>query len=479
MGFEAGEQPKGVRLGVMRSILEQASKLGARTTTEVCQQLIIPATEASKKPYIELLDASDVGNATVFISHAWKYPLAHSVNVMEQYEQDHPNSFYWFDLVLNSQHGTAERPFEWWCKTFQESIEKIGAVVLVASPFSSPIPLTRSWCLFEIMCALNGGDSVTFEIRMPQEEKESFLSTLQEQYDVFQYALGTVKTQASEAYLATDKDNIFRAVEQSIGFQALNAKVSMLMRHWLMTVASEACDQIDVSAQTIKGFLGGATVFRELGRMFLKYGNQTKALELLRKDLERMEEEYGDDHKYIVPTLNYMASAFVQLHDLESALQTSQRALDILEHGVGLPTSGGEGPCYTNMGDCYFALGRYDEAKAMFTKAYGRHAMIHGQFSDVAAMSLCSLAKVALKQDDLAKAHECYQGVALVFQVGMYHPDGLEIASVNHDFGEFQLLQGDKEEAKKYLQQALVSREKILGLDHPDTMQTSRSLAQC
>ena len=48
----------------------------------------------------------------------------------------------------------------------KNSIEQIGTVVLVLAPWSSPVPLTRAWCLFEIMCSLNA-NQVDFRIRMP------------------------------------------------------------------------------------------------------------------------------------------------------------------------------------------------------------------------------------------------------------------------------------------------------------------------
>ena len=107
-----------------------------------------------------------VADATVFISHTWRYDLADSIDVMEQHEKSHPGSVFWFDLVMNNQHGTSTRPFEWWRHTFQHSIEQIGTVILVLVPWSSPVPLTRAWCLFEIMCSLNA-NQVDFRIRMP------------------------------------------------------------------------------------------------------------------------------------------------------------------------------------------------------------------------------------------------------------------------------------------------------------------------
>ena len=159
-------RPQGVRFPVLRDLLQEAQALGLTTTTEVCNGLIKPRTEKNRCAYADTLPAGMVADATVFISHTWRYDLADSIDVMEQHEKSHPGSVFWFDLVMNNQHGTSTRPFEWWRHTFQHSIEQIGTVVLVLAPWSSPVPLTRAWCLFEIMCSLNA-NQVDFRIRMP------------------------------------------------------------------------------------------------------------------------------------------------------------------------------------------------------------------------------------------------------------------------------------------------------------------------
>ena len=77
---------------------------------------------------------------------------------MEQHAKEHPGAYFWFDLYINNQHGTESVPQEWWSTTFKQSIKSIGSVLLVMSPWNNPTPLTRAWCLWEIMCALDQPD---------------------------------------------------------------------------------------------------------------------------------------------------------------------------------------------------------------------------------------------------------------------------------------------------------------------------------
>ncbi len=150
------------------------------TTTDICNIIVKPETKAQHTSYIDhfhrKLDANGrpfLAPATVFVSHAWKYKFSEPVDVMEQYEAENPNSYFWFDLLVNNQHDTSSRPQEWWKSTFTESIRQIGVVLLVLSPWNDPVPITRAWCLWEIMCAL-GQPGVSLVVRLPTAQVALF-----------------------------------------------------------------------------------------------------------------------------------------------------------------------------------------------------------------------------------------------------------------------------------------------------------------
>jgi len=46
-------------------------------------------------------------------------------------------------------------------------------VILVLAPWQNPVPLSRAWCLWEILCALDS-PGVEFLIRLPPADKQSF-----------------------------------------------------------------------------------------------------------------------------------------------------------------------------------------------------------------------------------------------------------------------------------------------------------------
>lgn len=114
----------------------------------------------------DLREKCTVGPATVFVSHAWGDSFLGMVDALERWEARRPGrddpdatpTFFWVDLFANSQHGTADRPFEWWLGVFATSIARVGCTVLVLQSAARPVPLSRVWCLWEIAataCAID------------------------------------------------------------------------------------------------------------------------------------------------------------------------------------------------------------------------------------------------------------------------------------------------------------------------------------
>jgi len=120
----AGPEPNltGVSAAFLRKFVEDATAaLGAGdfTTKDACDAVVVPRTRPQMCAYVDLyegqLDVSGrpyLAPATVFISHAWKYPLDTPVSVMLQHAEANPNAYCWFDLFVNNQvrHWGA-----WWC----------------------------------------------------------------------------------------------------------------------------------------------------------------------------------------------------------------------------------------------------------------------------------------------------------------------------------------------------------------------------
>lgn len=178
----------------LQVFLDVAAKAGrdAGSTADVSAAIVKPMTAATAaqpaRSGVEVLkDDNDkngkplVGEATVFVSHAWKLPFADIVAQLSLYEARHPGTYFWFDLFTNNQHTAVSLPQDWWATTFKEAIRKIGAVVLMFTPWEKPTITTRCWCLWEIFCGIETG--ATIEIELPAVDDASLREAIMNDID--------------------------------------------------------------------------------------------------------------------------------------------------------------------------------------------------------------------------------------------------------------------------------------------------------
>ena len=109
-------------------------------------------------------------------------------------------------------------------------------------------------------------------------------------------ALIGVKTEESDAFLATDKENIFKAVEASIGFAKLNSMVNDQMRLWFVQQGTRAVQQLEASGTDLSEDTEFVASCGQLGNMLYGFGQHELALELFAKALRIYRKELGEDH---------------------------------------------------------------------------------------------------------------------------------------------------------------------------------------
>ena len=141
-----------------------------------------------------------MARATHFVSHAWTYPFADLLAALEAHFErsagDNETAYLWVgmrsphqraqrrqltrrdasDIFVGNQHRAAQLPQSWWTQTFWQSVTDIGRTVLVLQPWDAPVPLTRSWCLWEIFNTLDGGAEL--QIALSPKQRKAFQEAL-------------------------------------------------------------------------------------------------------------------------------------------------------------------------------------------------------------------------------------------------------------------------------------------------------------
>ena len=246
--------PLGVSTSFIRHFIEEnKDTLSGMSTTDVCAKLIMLATAGRKCAFIDLLEGQFdaqgkpfAGPATVFVSHAWgSKTLDVFATMLDFADKDVDGGdgevFFWFDAFCNNQHDIGSKPFGWFCSTFKDGIASIGIVLQVMTPWDDPAPLKRAWCLWETFCALEMAESkgTQLVIRLPPNQRQAFLEGISEDFDVVTDALVRIQARRAEAFKPEDRDNIFRAIVESVGFDKVNEKVKNQLREWYLAMAVE------------------------------------------------------------------------------------------------------------------------------------------------------------------------------------------------------------------------------------------------
>ena len=189
--------------------------------------------------------AACVGPAHVFVSHAWQYRFADLVAALEGLVARADNAFtadgtyFWLDCVVIDEHDTAAKPEDYWSTSFRESIRAIGRTVMVLTPWDSPVPLTRSWCLWELFCTVDTG--AAFSVALPPEQEGQLVAALRQDPGRLLSAVSTIDVARAQAGKESDRAMILDSVRRSDGGTArLNELAGRVMREW----AVETLDRV-------------------------------------------------------------------------------------------------------------------------------------------------------------------------------------------------------------------------------------------
>eukprot|EP00035_Acanthoeca_spectabilis_P011922 m.210421 g.210421 ORF g.210421 m.210421 type:complete len:815 (-) comp15481_c0_seq3:138-2582(-) len=271
------------------------------TTKDACEEVVKPLTRLTGRSVVEILDPSLTGPASVFISHAWQYHFADFVAAVElklgsadsgpqsevdgrstDSEQDAyavdisavgpgsaglaPSSstqeYVWLDICTVRQHPELQLEFppDFFFHEFRAGIQAIGRTVIVLSPLLAPIPVTRSWCVWEIFCTMETG--AIFETALTPKDQR-FVDT----HTVARRV--AVDVRAASAWSPDDAARIL-AVCETVGCDVIDG----------MVLEAFALDQVQ---HAISAHSKGTVPFLSWGALLMGYSACLRVADYLRR----------------------------------------------------------------------------------------------------------------------------------------------------------------------------------------------------
>lgn len=223
-------------LGIKLSFLENfVAKYGEESfqdkQSKDVKQLIINETIENKCSYCEMLGRRDgfdsnIGKATVFVSHYWGNNFTQLIAILKQYfsSSNDKDPYLWIDLFSFNQHITTNFNFFGYIEAI---IAHINNTVMVFEAWNSCLPLTRAWCIWELYCTIDTNSKFTIAFREVYDE----VAVDPEGLDLL---LDSIKCEESKCEFERDRIRIYETILRSITFPKLNTLIKRVIKDWIL-----------------------------------------------------------------------------------------------------------------------------------------------------------------------------------------------------------------------------------------------------
>ena len=219
------------------------------------------------------------------------YTFNQLFTMLSAYETEHPSPVGKANHYFIDQSAMNQWEFAAGCtndaehqallvETLRYNLRTAGNVLICLSPWDSPIPFSRTWCLFELFEALNTG--VNIECIFDPAEAEVLRSSA---FD-FSKVTQAISVERAQASVPSDKALLMRQILETIGVSSFDAKLRAFMHNALraevLTQAVRADAEPTSESRTV-----GSDVSRSLEADFERQHHEMKSeIASLKKQLQ-------------------------------------------------------------------------------------------------------------------------------------------------------------------------------------------------
>lgn len=438
-----------------------------------------------------------VGKPTVFLSHAWLFCFRNVVAAMRAFQDtqptDSPPIFFWFDTFSIDEHATQTLPQEWWGSTFKEAIRLIGHTCMMLSPWSHPVPLTRSWCLWELYCTVQVG--ARFSVCLGSTDQVDFEEALMQDPDVVLNAFAGINVEDAEAGSESDRTMILAAAASVPGGTVrLNQEAVGRLREWVKSTARVmagrvmAADGLTLISVTTPSLASSATrqlltdaqaerTANKVGTLLAKLGEPVEARRLFEASVESVTQRRGPQDFGTLQALNALATQMVTLGEKEEARKIYERVVAGCASKLG-PMHVNTLSVQMNLANVLVSLGEDNckKARGLYEHVIAGRSAELGVDDEKTLDAQLNLADLLYGQDELVEAQSLCERIVDGFmaQAGPTHINTLRaqhiLAKVLRELGQ--------EEKARHLFELVISRYTTqLGATHLKTLNAQMDLA--
>ncbi len=493
------------------------------TTDAVNKLAMAHLTGAQRCAYASLLDTGDatlVGEATVFVSHAWAMPFDALVAALRDFDREERAReparppYFWLDLLVNDQFAAPSRPFEWWQTVFRENVRRIGHTLVVLE-WERPLPLQRVWCVWEMFCAASavaeaseagardGGAASgaapprrapLLELALPPASRAAFEHALTSDFESISAKLCRIDLRDADAFhggsgpgscgrilggcpavaadkpCPNDKAQILGAIERAPGgVDGVTKVVIGALREWMVEGARRTLAAIPGAKKR-----AGSDLQYYLACFLEDCGRLAEAEVLLRETAEVLRRTLGAEAENTLVAIDKLAGVLMVQGKLE---ESEPLFLETL--GAQRRTLGDAHPStlasINNLGSLLQYRGDLDGAEMLLREALDALRRTLGDTHPGTLANINNLGFLLKARGDLDGAEKLYREAldARRLTLGDEHPNTLTSMG---NLGDLLYARGDLGSAEKLYREALDARRLTLGDGHPNTLSSVHNL---
>ncbi|KAH9074676.1 hypothetical protein Ae201684P_022477 [Aphanomyces euteiches] len=477
---ESKPVPLGLTLGFFKRFIEihgGREAFQGLTTGDVCTRFLLPYTASTKLSLVEHVRQQPDGHlyakpATWFVSHAWSYVHLDVVDALDDFFQENgldDSVAVWFCTFCNNQHEIKSQvhAFEHWFGIFRSSLRSIGNVVMVMSPWNDPITLMRTWCVFEVYASIV--ENARFEIAMGKSQRESFLLDMQSEESAFTKMLGTIKSEKSQTTVPSDRDNIFKLIQDEVGFTKLDRMVFEAIEKWVLRAVD---DQIErATSLEIK-----AEWLNRKASLIVTNG-QIDVGALISQQCYDLYCQEGDKYDKLPAKWDTLSQlAIIKMYQGRPLDEVEPMFLEALNHQIELLTKNHIHTLATMnyLGTCYINHRKYDLALPIFMECFELRVQLLGEEDPWTRETMGNISgalRLQHKPDEALKwSTRCYD-----IECRSFGGDGS--FRTRNEMGLGYLALGDFVRAEEQFQAVCQECRRMYGSAHHQTIITDSNLA--
>eukprot|EP00931_Biecheleriopsis_adriatica_P099688 TRINITY_DN7437_c0_g1_i1.p1 TRINITY_DN7437_c0_g1~~TRINITY_DN7437_c0_g1_i1.p1 ORF type:complete len:692 (+),score=96.12 TRINITY_DN7437_c0_g1_i1:168-2243(+) len=218
------------------------------TVREFVPRLVVPVSEGILCPrdqemgaaYVDTIYGEDyAGISSHMLSYSWNYPTGDIVGALckhsREVDLDQKMMYVWMCCLCINQHRVDTLraagktvPFTDFEEAFGSRVQAIGKILVLMTPWESPVYLTRAWCVFEMYTAVSLRGRFHTGILSPDGGKH---------FDAVWQVLRNARVQDATASVSEDKAQIMALIEKGPGCDAVNYAIAEFLKMWFIESA--------------------------------------------------------------------------------------------------------------------------------------------------------------------------------------------------------------------------------------------------